>query len=53
MQLLATGITDETIAEPLGVSRRTLSRHIEAMNTRAGSVTRFQMALHAARNGWI
>ncbi|MEC4570235.1 helix-turn-helix transcriptional regulator [Streptomyces virginiae] len=53
LELLSTGITDETIAELLGISRRTLSRHVEAINTRAGSVTRFQMALYAARNGWI
>ncbi|WP_423834523.1 helix-turn-helix domain-containing protein [Streptomyces manipurensis] len=52
-ELLATGVTDDTIAELLGISRRTLSRHVEAINARAGSVTRFQMALHAARNGWI
>ncbi|MYT21936.1 HTH domain-containing protein, partial [Streptomyces sp. SID7760] len=53
LELLSTGITDETIAELLGISRRTLSRHVEAINTRAGSMTRFQMALYAARNGWI
>ncbi|MFJ8434040.1 helix-turn-helix domain-containing protein [Kitasatospora sp. NPDC094019] len=53
VELLATGVTDETIAELLGISRRTLSRHLEQLNFRAGSVTRFQMALHAARNGWI
>ncbi|MCF3131877.1 helix-turn-helix domain-containing protein [Streptomyces olivochromogenes] len=53
LELLATGVTDETIAELLGVSRRTLSRHLEQLNTRAGSLTRFQMALHATRNGWI
>ncbi|MEC4576489.1 HTH domain-containing protein [Streptomyces virginiae] len=53
LELLSTGVNDDTIAELLGVSRRTLSRHIEAMNTRAGSMTRFQMALYAARNGWI
>ncbi|MER8188377.1 helix-turn-helix domain-containing protein [Kitasatospora sp. NPDC094015] len=53
VELLATGVTDETVAELLGVSRRTLSRHLEQLNSRAGSVTRFQMALHAARNGWI
>ncbi|MEU6315492.1 helix-turn-helix domain-containing protein [Streptomyces sp. NPDC047014] len=53
LELLATGVTDDTIAELLGVSRRTLSRHVEAINTRAGSMTRFQMALYAARNGWI
>ncbi|MFC4911143.1 helix-turn-helix transcriptional regulator [Actinomadura gamaensis] len=53
LELLATGVTDETIAELLGVSRRTLSRHLEQLNTRAGSLSRFQLALHAARNGWL
>ncbi|MFJ7779874.1 helix-turn-helix domain-containing protein [Streptomyces yangpuensis] len=53
LELLSTGVTDDTIAELLGISRRTLSRHVEALNARAGSVTRFQMALYAARNGWI
>ncbi|MEV7562852.1 helix-turn-helix domain-containing protein, partial [Streptomyces sp. NPDC089795] len=53
LELLSTGVNDDTIAELLGVSRRTLSRHLESINTRAGSTTRFQMALHAARNGWI
>ncbi|MFJ1704827.1 helix-turn-helix domain-containing protein [Kitasatospora sp. NPDC088346] len=53
LELLATGVTDETIAELLGISRRTLSRQLEQLNTRAGSLTRFQMALYAARSGWI
>ncbi|MFJ9868906.1 helix-turn-helix domain-containing protein [Streptomyces sp. NPDC101165] len=53
LELLATGVTDDTIAELLGVSRRTLSRHLEQLNTRAGSLTRFQMALHATRSGWL
>ncbi|MFI5642287.1 helix-turn-helix domain-containing protein [Streptomyces goshikiensis] len=53
IEQLATGVTNAIIAELLGVSRRTLSRQLEQLNSRAGSVTRFQMALHAARNGWI
>ncbi|MFJ7336373.1 helix-turn-helix domain-containing protein [Streptomyces sp. NPDC101116] len=53
LELLATGINDAAIAELLGVSRRTLSRHVEQINSRAGSLTRFQMALYAARSGWI
>ncbi|MEW1910148.1 helix-turn-helix transcriptional regulator [Kitasatospora sp. NPDC085895] len=53
LELLATGVTDDTIAELLGVSRRTLSRHLEQIGARAGSRTRFQLALHAARNGWL
>ncbi|MFF3286910.1 LuxR C-terminal-related transcriptional regulator [Streptomyces sp. NPDC003023] len=53
LELLGTGITDETIAELLGVSRRTLSRNMEQLYQRAGATSRFQLALHAARMGWV
>ncbi|MEV0319912.1 helix-turn-helix domain-containing protein [Streptomyces sp. NPDC050658] len=53
LALLGTGITDETIADLLGVSRRTLSRNLEKLCQRAGATSRFQLALHAAREGWI
>ncbi|MFH8369386.1 helix-turn-helix domain-containing protein [Streptomyces sp. NPDC018031] len=53
LELLGSGLTDETIAELLGVSRRTLSRNLEQLNHLAGTTTRFQLALHASRKGWI
>ncbi|MEU1729452.1 helix-turn-helix transcriptional regulator [Nonomuraea sp. NPDC005692] len=53
LKLLATGITDENIAELLGISRRTLSRHLEQLTYSAGATTRFQLALYASRKGWI
>ncbi|MYS85025.1 helix-turn-helix domain-containing protein [Embleya scabrispora] len=53
LELLGSGLTDEAIAELLGISRRTLSRNLEHLNRSAGSTTRFQLALHAARKGWI
>ncbi|GGO90548.1 helix-turn-helix transcriptional regulator [Wenjunlia tyrosinilytica] len=53
LELLGSGVTDETIAELLGISRRTLSRHLEQLNSSAGAATRFQLALYAARKGWI
>ncbi|MEU3460816.1 helix-turn-helix domain-containing protein [Streptomyces sp. NPDC006733] len=53
LELLGAGVTDDAIAELLGVSRRTLSRNLEQLNQRAGTVTRFQLALYAVRNGWI
>ncbi|SNR78118.1 regulatory protein, luxR family [Haloechinothrix alba] len=53
IELLASGITDAGIAELLGISRRTLSRHVESLTTRAGVVSRFQLAVYACRNGWI
>lgn len=53
IELLASGITDAAIADVLGMSRRTLSRHLESLTTRAGVVSRFQLAVYACRNGWI
>lgn len=53
IELLASGITDHAIAELLGISRRTLSRNLESLTTRAGVVNRFQLAVYACRNGWI
>lgn len=51
--LLAAGMGDDQAARALGVSRRTLFRYLEGMMARTGSANRFQLALHAARNGWI
>ncbi|KAA2253918.1 hypothetical protein F0L68_32135 [Solihabitans fulvus] len=51
--LLAAGIGDDQAARSLGVSRRTLFRHLESLMSRTGAANRFQLALHAMRNGWI
>ncbi|AJC61293.1 helix-turn-helix domain-containing protein [Streptomyces sp. 769] len=53
LELLGSGVTDETIAELLGISRRTLSRQLEQLNRAADATTRFQLALYAARKGWV
>ena len=53
LELLAMGLTDETIADRLGVSRRTLTRHVERLMSRAGVDGRFQLGLYAGRNGWL
>lgn len=53
IELLASGISDHAIAELVGISRRTLSRNLETLSTRAGVVNRFQLAVYACRNGWI
>lgn len=51
--LLAAGLGDEQVARTLGISRRTLFRHLESLMSRTGAANRFQLALHAKRNGWI
>ncbi|AHH98411.1 helix-turn-helix domain-containing protein [Kutzneria albida] len=53
LALLAAGLGDEQIARTLGISRRTLFRYLEVLMSRTGAANRFQLALHAKRNGWI
>ncbi|MGH3730798.1 MAG: TrmB family transcriptional regulator [Micromonosporaceae bacterium] len=53
LALLAAGAADDTIARTLGVSRRTFFRYLEKLMTRGGAATRFQLAMHASRQGWL
>jgi DNA-binding CsgD family transcriptional regulator len=53
LALLCAGLSDEASARELGVSRRTYYRRLEMLMTRTGATTRFQLALHATRAGWI
>jgi DNA-binding CsgD family transcriptional regulator len=51
MSELAHGRTDEAIARRLGISTRTLRRHLTMLCTRLGVETRFQLGMAAARAG--
>lgn len=53
LRLLAAGFSDEHSARVLGVSRRTIYRYLEGIMARTGAENRFQLAVHASRNGWI
>lgn len=53
LKLLSTGASDEQVARVLGISRRTFFRYLEQMMARTGATTRFQLAAHATRRGWI
>ncbi|MFE3164041.1 helix-turn-helix domain-containing protein [Streptomyces sp. NPDC059224] len=53
LSLLVAGITDKAIASQMGLSRRTIQRHIQRMMTLAGATTRMQLAWQAARRGWL
>jgi len=53
LALLAVGASDDAIARSLDISRRTFFRHLERLMMRAHAETRFQLALHAVRNGWV
>ncbi|WP_155127338.1 helix-turn-helix transcriptional regulator [[Actinomadura] parvosata] len=50
---LARGATEQQIALTLSISKRTVIRRIQLLMERAGAETRFQLALHAVRVGWL
>ncbi len=51
--LMSQGYKDETIARHLKVSVRTIRRLIADLATAAGAGSRFALAAHAVRSGWI
>ncbi len=53
LRLLSAGVTDEQVAKVLGISRRTFFRYLEQLMARTGTVTRFQLAAYASRQGWL
>lgn len=53
LTLLVAGLKDETIARQLGVSTRTVSRHVADLMDRLGARTRFQAGVLAERNGLL
>ncbi|MCX5166481.1 helix-turn-helix domain-containing protein [Streptomyces antibioticus] len=53
LSLLVAGVTDKAIASQLGLSRRTVQRHIQRMMELADAETRMQLAWYAARRAWL
>jgi DNA-binding CsgD family transcriptional regulator/DNA-binding MarR family transcriptional regulator len=51
--LLASGATDETIARTVGLSVRTVHRHVHRIMAMVGAETRFQTGMEAVRRGWV
>ncbi|WP_306207335.1 helix-turn-helix domain-containing protein [Actinoplanes sp. RD1] len=53
LRMMATGMKDETIARILNLSRRTVQQHITDAGSLLGARTRFQIAVLAAKRGWL
>jgi DNA-binding CsgD family transcriptional regulator len=53
LQLLAAGLTDDAIGHQLHISQRTLQRRLRDLQRRLDAPTRFQLAVHACRSGWL
>ncbi|MET8948598.1 helix-turn-helix transcriptional regulator [Streptomyces sp. NPDC004542] len=51
--LMATGMKDDAIARVLGISRRTVQKHVSEAGRVLGARTRFQIALRATEQGWL
>lgn len=53
LTLMASGATDDAIARRLGLSRRTVVRHVGRLLEHVGATTRFQAGAQASRRGWL
>ena len=53
LAMLAAGQKDETVARQLGVTVRTVRRHVHELSERLDCHSRFQLALAAQRRGWL
>lgn len=53
LSLLGAGLTDAAIARELGVSERTVTRRIMALQEVLAARSRFQLGAQAARRGWL
>jgi DNA-binding Lrp family transcriptional regulator len=53
LSLLGAGLTDGAIARELGVSERTVTRRIMALQESLAARSRFQLGVQAARRGWL
>ncbi|MCX4784188.1 helix-turn-helix domain-containing protein [Streptomyces sp. NBC_01264] len=53
LRLLATGVTDETIAKKFGISPRTARRIASDLMDILDARSRFQAGVHAVQRGWL
>jgi DNA-binding NarL/FixJ family response regulator len=53
LRLVLTGMTDGAIARHLGISERTVRRHVGALLVALGASNRVALAVAAVREGWV
>ncbi|MFK0258248.1 LuxR C-terminal-related transcriptional regulator [Streptomyces sp. NPDC090445] len=53
MRLLSSGLTDEAAGQRLGISSRTVGRHMASIMERLGASSRFEAGIKAAHKGWL
>lgn len=53
VRLLAKGLTDEVIAQRLGISKRTYGRRFKVVMRKLGARSRFEAGARAVLSGWL
>lgn len=53
LSCLVDGMTDDAVANRLGVSARTVRRYVNVLMARAGARSRFELGFRAAECGWL
>ena len=53
LRQLAIGVTDKAAARNLRISSRTVARYVERLMELSGATSRFQLAVYAAKHGWL
>ncbi|MEU3771982.1 LuxR C-terminal-related transcriptional regulator [Streptomyces sp. NPDC032472] len=53
LRLLGTGLTDDAVGQRLGVSSRTVGRHMSSIMERLSASSRFEAGIKAAHRGWL
>ncbi|MFI5528419.1 LuxR C-terminal-related transcriptional regulator [Kitasatospora sp. NPDC051853] len=53
LRLLGSGLTDDTAGQRLGISARTVGRHMASIMERLSAASRFEAGIKAAQRGWI
>lgn len=53
LRCLVDGLTDDAVANRLGVSARTVRRYVNVLMARVGARSRFELGFRAAECGWL
>ncbi|MBD0695844.1 TrmB family transcriptional regulator [Streptomyces sp. CBMA123] len=53
LRLLSSGLTDDAAGQRLGISSRTVGRHMSSVMERLGASSRFEAGIKAAHQGWL
>ncbi|GLW74508.1 helix-turn-helix transcriptional regulator [Kitasatospora phosalacinea] len=53
LRLLGNGLTDDAAGQRLGISIRTVGRHMASIMERLGAASRFEAGIKAAQHGWL